>query len=61
MPRMKDSDKILKDAKAAATEPVTFGLENGEVPVDDAHTVNNAAFNTGAMYLQSDLNDDEAR
>ena len=56
--REKNSDKILKDAKAAATEPVAFGPEKGQAPIDDAHTVNNAAFNVGAMYLQDDLSNE---
>lgn len=60
MPRMKSSDKNLTDAKAAATmNALTFGLETGAVPVDDAHTLTNAAFNTGSQYLQEPPADHE--
>lgn len=50
MPRMKNSDKILIDAKAATSSPVTFGLETGQAPIDEAHNPQDAAFNTGALY-----------
>ncbi|MDF2631333.1 MAG: hypothetical protein K0R39_5164 [Symbiobacteriaceae bacterium] len=50
MPKMKNSDKMLTDAKAATTSAVTFGLETGQAPIDEAHTVQDAAFNTGALY-----------
>ena len=61
MPRMKASDKLLKDAKAAATAPVTFGMEIGEIAIDDAHTLQNSAFHTGSIYLRESIHDDEAR
>ncbi|HYF92273.1 MAG TPA: hypothetical protein VD969_08490 [Symbiobacteriaceae bacterium] len=61
MEREKNSDKILKDAKAASSEPVAFGPEKGQGQIDDAHTVNNAAFNVHAMYLQDDLTPGESR
>jgi hypothetical protein len=47
----KASRKNLTDAKAAASSAVSFGLETGQGPVDDAHTPKNASFNTGAQYL----------
>lgn len=53
----KYSDKMLTDAKAAASNAVSFGMETGQVPIDDAHTVNNAAFNTGALYQQDGIVD----
>jgi|GEM_PF-7043365 len=57
MPAEKASDKLLTDAKAAATSAISFGMETGQVPIDNAHTVNNAAFNTGALYQQDGLVD----
>lgn len=50
MPRMKNSDKMLTDAKAATSSAATFGLETGQAPIDEAHNPSDAAFNTGALY-----------
>ncbi|HYF80933.1 MAG TPA: hypothetical protein VD973_27800 [Symbiobacteriaceae bacterium] len=50
MPKMKNSDKMLLDAKAATSSAITFGLETGQAPIDEAHTPQDAAFNTGALY-----------
>jgi hypothetical protein len=47
------SNKILTDAKASSTTFATFGLADGQPPLDDAHTPTNAQFNTGSLYLDT--------